>query len=263
MRLVPVVLALIAASSCASRRGAGHFRVLAAEPNYLLRSPDLRNLPFPDVLASYTGVGDGWVELRPHMQLRIENAYFQTNAPERSLKYYVGTGTARYRVANNGALRSLPAEPSLPRPPRDQPAARDLVPPSMARLHYHRYYYQIVFRSKAAERGAVLLAANSEDELQALGHRLAVDPDSLCTGALSGCVVFPKTCTVSLEIEIVVNGAARAVIWGSPVASVVLRPRRLRVMRIYAGRLTPVEIQADDPQALKLPLLPGDQVTWE
>jgi hypothetical protein len=188
MRLASLVLALITVLSCAGRRGSGNFRVLPGEPNYLLRLPDLRNLPFPDVLASYTGIGDAWVDLRPHMQLRIENAYFQPDAPERTLKYYSGTESVRYRIARNGALRMVSFEPVLARRPQAQPAARDLVPPLMARFHCHRYYYQIAFRSEGDERGAVLLGANSENQLEALGHRLVGDPDSVCTDAFGGCV---------------------------------------------------------------------------
>ena len=64
-------------------------------------------------------------------------------------------------------------------------------------------------------------------------------------------------------MEVIVNGGARTVVWGSTLASIVVHPRRLQLMRNYSGHPTPVEIQPDDAQALKLPLLPGDQVTWE
>ena len=113
MRLACILLALVSGLSCATRRGAGHFRVLPGNPDYLLRSPDSNNVRFPDVLASYTGLGDGWVDLRRYMLLRIDNAYFQTNAPEQTLKYYLGTEMARFRVAKNGRLRTLSLEPGL------------------------------------------------------------------------------------------------------------------------------------------------------
>jgi hypothetical protein len=64
-------------------------------------------------------------------------------------------------------------------------------------------------------------------------------------------------------MQIVVNGAPRSVLWGSLLASVAKQPRHVQLLRHYAGRLTPVEIDASDPKALRLPLLPGDQVTWD
>jgi hypothetical protein len=63
-------------------------------------------------------------------------------------------------------------------------------------------------------------------------------------------------------MEIVVNGSPRNVIWRSVLSDVVNQPHRLELLRVYNGRLTPVRIDADDPKALKLPLLPGDHVKW-
>jgi hypothetical protein len=35
------------------------------------------------------------------------------------------------------------------------------------------------------------------------------------------------------------------------------------MLRLNAGNAVPVEIDAADPAALKLPLLPGDRITWQ
>ncbi len=40
-------------------------------------------------------------------------------------------------------------------------------------------------------------------------------------------------------------------------------PRKLRLLRLHDGKPTPVEVDAGDPNALRLPLLPGDRVEWE
>jgi len=50
--------------------------------------------------------------------------------------------------------------------------------------------------------------ASSIDELDVLAARLMTDPDAVCAGQSPHCAVFPQACTVSLEIEIVVNGAS-------------------------------------------------------
>ncbi len=169
----------------------------------------------------------------------------------------------RFRVADNGALRMVSLETDLAQRLYDQSAADDLAPASMARFHHHRYHYEVTFHSKARERGAVLLGADSENNLQVQARHLLADPDSVGTDAFARCVAFPRTCTVSLEMEGIVNGAARTAVWGSTLASVVVHPRRLDTMRKYSGHPTPVEIPPGGPQALRLPLLPGDQARWQ
>jgi hypothetical protein len=56
-----LAFALMVSPSCATRRAGALFRVLPAKPDYLLRSPDSKDIPFPEVLGRYTTVGpDGW-----------------------------------------------------------------------------------------------------------------------------------------------------------------------------------------------------------
>lgn len=64
--------------SCAFRHGKA-FQVLRGTPAYLLRSPDSRETPLPDVLRDYNGFepAHSWIDLRPLMELRIENAYYE------------------------------------------------------------------------------------------------------------------------------------------------------------------------------------------
>jgi hypothetical protein len=64
-------------------------------------------------------------------------------------------------------------------------------------------------------------------------------------------------------MQIVVNGTPKTVPWGSLLATVAIHPRHVALLRHYKGRLTAVPINADDLNALRLPLLPGDHVTWE
>jgi hypothetical protein len=59
------------------------FRVLPGDPDYLLRSPDSKQVPFREVLNGYNGFvqGKDWLDLRPRMELRVENAYYEEGAP--------------------------------------------------------------------------------------------------------------------------------------------------------------------------------------
>jgi hypothetical protein len=255
-------IALLFAFSCATRRPL-FFRVLPAEPSYLLRSPDSKDIPFPEVLGRYTDVGPGWVDLRPKMGLRVENAYFREGAPKRGIDGFIGTEVAQYRARTRGGLQLIAVESNVPHRPKDQPAVQNLLPAPIESYTHHRFLNQVTFRSKGEVRGAVLLGASTKKELDQLGAQLLIDPDSVCSAQFVHCTIFPEACTVSLQIEIVVNGAPRTVLWGSPLGTIVEHPRRLELLRRYAGHLVPVEMDSGDSDALHLPLLPGDHVNWE
>lgn len=265
MRVLFILLALVFAQSCASRRAAGSFRVLPASPDYLLRSPDSSETPFPELLSRYNGFvpGKDWLDLRPRMELWIENAYYREGAPKHGLNGFLGTEIARYQVRLQMGLRLISVQSHLKRRPRDQPPVQQLIRDARKRRRHYRFFYAVVFKRKGNIRSSVLLGAESMDELDRLTTQLAGNPDSVCGGQSLNCTVFPAACTVSLEIEIAVNGAAQTVPWGSLLANIAARPRRLELSRLYHGQLIPVQIDPADPNALRLPLLPGDQVNWD
>jgi hypothetical protein len=248
-------------SSCMAPHASGSFRVLPAEPSYMLRSPDAKDTPFPEVLSRYSEVGEsqGWL-LHPNTELHIENAYYREGAPKHGIANYIGTEQAVYQVRRRN-LHLISMQSGLEQP--DQPAVQELIGASQLHYRYYRYFFQIVFRRMSDARGAALVGADSMDELDRLASRLMTDPDAVCSGASPHCAVFPEACTVALEIEIVVNGAARSVAWGSLLDSVAMHPRTLRLLRLHDGRPTPVEVNAGDPNALRLPLLPGDRIEWQ
>jgi hypothetical protein len=224
--------AAILAMSCASRR------VPPANPEYLLRA------------------GEGWVDLRPRMQVRVENAYYRAGMPKRGLANFLGTEIVHYQVRPSGALRQLEVESRVGQRPPDQPPVDELLPVPQRRFRHHRYFYQVLLDRKSTSRSAVLISASSQAALDQL------KPEIVCATDSRNCTVFPEACTVSLEIEIVVNGQPRTVLWGSALRSVAPNPKQLEVLRLHAGRAVPVEIDAADPNALRLPLLPGDRITW-
>jgi hypothetical protein len=142
----------------------------------------------------------------------------------------------------------------------NEPPVQQVIPPSEQRYAYYRFYYEILFRRSGSSRGSVLLGANANDEINRLATELMSDPDSVCGERSINCTVFPEACSVSIEMEIVVNGTPRNVIWGSVLSDVVDHPHHLELLRIYNGRLTPVKVDVHDTEALRLPLLPGDHV---
>ncbi len=237
------------------------FQVVPQAPVYLLRSPDLRNTPFPDVLRDYNGFepGGGWVDLSASMELMIENAYYAKGFSRRGLQGFLGTEVARYQVRANG-LRIISVQSMKDRPATDTPVQR-LILPSMMNAKYYRLYFE-VFNPANKTHVSVLLAANSKEELEDLSSRMD-HPETVCNQASAHCTAFPEACSVSLEMKVVVNGKREMLVWGSLLNRVVgNHPQHLAVRRLFAGRLTPVEIDFRDPGTLQLPLLPGDHITW-
>jgi hypothetical protein len=263
MRTVLLILATLVSVSCVSRRAPETFRVLPAKPEYLLRDPAATETPFPEVLNRFTPLASAWVELRAEMELRVENAYYREGSTRRRLADFLGTQIAHYQVRRNGSLKFLVVESGVKEQPAGQPPVQSLVSASQTRYRYHRFFYEILLNRKSELRGAVLLGASSAAELDRFAAQLFADPLSVCNAGSPQCSVFPETCTASLEIEIVVNGAPRTVLWGSFLAGVVPRPRHVGVLRSYRGRLVPVEIDPSDPNALRLPLLPGDHIQFD
>ena len=258
--ILAFVLALTV--SCAARHSATAFRVLPARPDYLLRSPDSKDVPFAEVLGGYTRTGSGWVELCPQTELQIENAYFREGAPKHGLNNFLGTEIARYQVLPTGTLEQTSFESRVDQPPSDQPPVQQLLSESQQRRHYHRFFYQVLLNKKSNVRSAVLLGAESTDELDHMTNQLMSEPESVCGDASAQCTVFPEACTVSLEIAVMVNGARRTVSWGSTLADFFDHHRRVELFRRYQNELAPVEVDTRDHEALRVPILPGDVIKW-
>ena len=241
--------------------GRRSFRVLPGDPDYLLRSPDSKQVPFRDVLTGYNGFvpGKDWLDLRPRMELRVENAYYETGAPKRGLNGYLGTEIAQYQVPLSGGLHLLSVHPMAQRP-ADQVPVQDLLIAAQQKHEHYRFFFEVLFKGSA--RGSVLLGAPSVDELNQLTTRLQAAPEAVCTAQSTHCTVCPEACSVSLEMDIEVNHAPRTVPWNSTLASIAAHPQRVTLLRLYAGRRAPVELDPSDPSALRLPLLPGDRIIW-
>ena len=144
--------------------------------------------------------GQGWVDLQPPMQLRVENAYYREGASKRGLDGYLGTEIARYQVEPNGHLRLLTTQHMKDRPHDQQPVER-LMPSFVQRYRYHRFYFAILFRRNATARGSVVLGANRSEDLERLVSALLTDPDAVCNDRSRHCAVFPENCSVAVEVN--------------------------------------------------------------
>jgi hypothetical protein len=255
--LLPLLIA-----SC-GHRTAGPFLVHPDPQNaYLLRTPDSREIPVATVLRDYNGfvAGKGWIDLRPLMELRVENAYYQPGASRRGLDGYLGTEVARYRVEPKG-LKLASVEQMKDRPPADSPV-QDLITNRVAHARFYRLYYE-VFNPATNTRVSVLLSANSPRQMEALAATID-RAEAFCNSNAFHCASFPEACSVSVEMQVSVNGKPESLVWGTLLPAVVgEHPKHVELRRLFQGRLQPVEFNVERAEEVRFPILPGDEIKWD
>ena len=262
VRTIPLWGLSICLAACVGPLSRTHFEVIPHSPQYLLQYPrDSERAPFTDVLKAYNGfeAGHSWIDLTPLMELRVENAYYEAGAPRSGLAGFLGTEVARYAVLPN-SLDLLSVQSMKSRPNEDMPV-QDLISSAGRNFSHYRLYFEMVFARSDHSHGSVLLGGNSQKEIDDLSRELT-HPEAICYQPFVHCTVFPEACSVSVEMKVVVNGRTRSVTWGSTLGNIANRPHHLEMRRLYAGQLRPVRVDPSDPKALLLPLLPGDQITW-
>ena len=142
-------------------------------------------------------------------------------------------------------------------------AVQQLIAPSQRRHRYYRFFFAIGFNRNGELRRPVLLGADSQVELGRLATESLAKPDAVCSRSRAGCIAFPEGCSVSVEMEITVNGVRRMIAWGSVLGTVTSGAQHVELLRLYQGQLTPVGLDPLDSNTLRLPLLPGDAVRTE
>jgi hypothetical protein len=215
-----------------------------------------RRIPAP--LPSLKSTTD-YLDLRPGVRLSVEKAYYTPGAARRGLTGYMGTRVATFGIKPNGDLL-LVSEQSKPfqgGPPNQLPS-EPLLPPYMRSKRAYRFFYAVTFARSSRPSASVLLGARSMKEIEELSAKLKAAPDDVCTPQSVRCTVFPEGSTVSISMEIVVNGTAQVVLWGSVVGNVTGGRPASRVERMASGRLETVP--GGGNQGIRL--LPGDRVSF-
>ena len=255
-----VIAILSILTGCIAR--SARYLVIPSNPYYLLRYPDGQTRAFPDTTASYSNVLDGWADLGAGMTLKLERAYFEP-AESRRIQDYIGLETIGFRAEMTGApLRRIEYEPLADRP-SGQPSVSSAIPGAQLHSRYHRLFFQAVVNKRSGPAPAVLVSANSQPEIDAyskgliggLGCRTSSRPGAFCTAV-------PGGTTVSILFDVIANGKLTAVSWGSTVAGLVGAARPIRLWRKDRNRMVPVVFESVHPEALRLPLLPGDVLAF-
>jgi hypothetical protein len=176
------------------------------------------------------------------------------------LNGFLGTQLATFGVQPNGAMKllSLESKPfqggTINQLPADQ-----LVPSYIRAKRAYRFFYAVAFARSSRPSASVLLSARSSKELEELSAQLKMAPDQLCGPQSTRCTVFPEGSTVSISMEIVVNGVPKVVLWGSVLGSVTGGRPVTNLDRMTSARFESVKLAAEP---LRTPLLPGDRVTF-
>lgn len=244
---------------CSANRA---WRVRPGSPEYALANGK-RAVPYSKMLEGFNGFQtcSAWVDLRPSMRIQIENAYYEPGRPKRGLDGFIGTERVWYRKPPATGLVEGAFENKMlaPRPPEDTPTTQLVTPAHRAHAAY-RLFFSIRFSRRGEMRGAVLLGAASQGALEARAAALLADPDSVCREGSPDCVVFPEVCTVSPEIEVTVNGQLKAYTWATPLSAVAAKARAVKLTRMLDGKPRTIAIDPADMQALRMPMLPGDEI---
>ncbi|MBK7931051.1 MAG: hypothetical protein IPJ98_27335 [Bryobacterales bacterium] len=220
-------------------------------------------MPYSQMLERFNGfqTGAGWVDLRPSMRIQIENAYYEPGKPKRGLEGFIGTERLWYRKPPTAGLIEGAFEDKMlaARPAAETPTTQLVTAPQRAHDAY-RLFFSIRVNRRGATRGAVMLGAPSQAALEARAAALLADPDSVCREGSPECVVFPEVCTVSPEIEVTVNGQLKVYTWATPLSAAAGKARSVKLTRMIEGKARTIPVDPADGNALRMPMLPGDEM---
>ena|SRR5215831_8615775 len=200
-----------------------------------------------------------YLDLRKGIVLKVENAYWAEGADKKGLQGYIGTQSARASTTANGNLSFTPVGATTKSAlPKDQPPVEQLLPGGIRRQRFYRFYFAVTFARASRPNLPVLLYGRSMTEIEQLTARLKTAPEEVCSSKATHCTVFPATCTVSVEMEIIANGEPKIVTWGSTVASITGGRTPTSIERTAEGAARKLE-----NVTLRTALLPGDRIIWE
>ena len=254
-----VSLCLIGLMACALRTS-DRFRLLPAEPQYEIQSPDLDRTPYDEVLSAYTPRGDGWIELKPGMGIFIQYALFREGSTEHTLENYLGTESIRYEVEGSGELAEFGEVSRMEPRPRDAPPVDQLISQRQREKKHHRFFYQVLIRTPELKRVAALVSSDSPEELQALTEKLESGVPAMEDVSSDNYTLLPENASAAVELSFTVDGKPTRAIWGKRLSGVVGDSRRPKLFRLYKGEWRRVDFDPEDHMALIVPLLPGDRV---
>jgi hypothetical protein len=211
----------------------------------------------------------GFVDLAPSMHLRIERVFLGAAGD------YRGTVVTTYGVtadAQNEAKLNLLgidnkalADPGIP----DLSLAERFATAPRLRL-----FLQDLVVSGNDKTPAILIGTSSDGDLHAVTEKIESNPKITCVDferSQVTCAFFEGSVTVSPMIQVALNGVRTYVPIGSKLLFVLphvnaLRRnellKKLRLQRLFQGKLTPVEFAHTEDVISQLLLVGEDRLSW-
>jgi hypothetical protein len=221
------------------------------------------------VFYRYAYGAGGYVDLASAMQLRIERVFLSAAGD------YRGTVITTYSVtadAQNQAKLNLFGIDNKPLANPDLPdmslAERFAASPRL------RLFLQDLVVNGNDKTPAILIGTSSDGDLHAVTEKIESDPKITCADLRRPqvtCAFFDGSVTVSPMIQVALNGDRTYVPIGSkllyvlPHVNALQREallKKVRLQRLFQGKLTSVEFAHSEDVISQLLLVGGDKVSW-
>jgi hypothetical protein len=126
-------------------------------------------------------------------------------------------------------------------------------------------YYRLFYKADKGEVVEVVLAAATRAELDRQTQAFSSEAALCAQAPTQVCVVIPKRVALNPFLAITVNASETTVPVGATIGAAIHLdrvPPELKVYRLYAGKLVPVEFDRASPAILGLVLNGGEKISW-
>jgi len=227
------------------------------------------------LLYAYALGGEGFVDLAPGMQLRVEKTSMQESHRERTASSYVqyeivpageaGVALHLSTVSNHESTSSMRSGSSLLYSLDNRMAMKPRL----------RLFLQSSNKN-GSKQNAILLGAEGDQDLDNLTGIIVASSPAVCPATLKAtidCISFEEGTAVSLLSSVFINGKISYRSIGTPVSSVIeLLPQREQsraiqtatlIRPLVQGGYAKVEIPNNLDGARQILLLSGDRLSWK
>ena len=214
----------------------------------------------------------GYVDLRPGLNLGIQWALSRGGEAWGTSLEDLDVGMRRYSVQarpGESGVRLVRGAESVSNGEDPGPRVPDLAGSRMA--HYRLFFLTKYLKiAGEPERHAVIVGAPRLADLREYSAKFLEDADLTCQGKLTRtapeCIAVDKRISFLPEIQVTINGEAAHFTIGTDLRSVLFRRRalgkRYTLERRYGAGWRKVAFPAGDTEALRVPLLDGDRVSY-
>jgi hypothetical protein len=211
------------------------------------------------------------VNLKPNLRLKVERAYF--SGSEKSDKNYLGLSDVLFDVTPNsaGSLQFQQAQALHYSPDflaqTDHEGSRDLAILDLKPQKHYRVLFYTHRVPTDQNFSAAIIGSDDSAHLDQFEQAMRADPDASCSSSTHDniqCLEFRGFVTVSVQIQIELNGKPKFIDWSTTVKAVV-PPKSLKslnIQRRFGNSYYDLTFNRTDKTILDLTLVGADRLTW-